>query len=91
MVEDNWLYDVILNDPLWQYKWWSKRGIYSIRNPWKWYEEKNKEKLEKSHQSKKLLVCHIIVDEYNKISFFESSKEIWEYMQILTAGMSHVK
>lgn len=53
------------------------------------YNEIDKEKIEKSYKAKKLLVCGLGPDEYNRISICGSAKEIWDCLKLAHEGTSH--
>ncbi|XP_070002575.1 kinetochore-associated protein DSN1-like [Nicotiana sylvestris] len=46
--------------------------------------------IEKNFCAKKILVCGIGSDEYNRISACQSAKEIWEALQTAHEGITHV-
>ncbi|XP_075092446.1 uncharacterized protein LOC142172678 [Nicotiana tabacum] len=45
----------------------------------------------KNFQAKKILVCDIGLDEYNRISACQYTKEIWEALQTAHEGTTQVK
>ncbi|WMV08215.1 hypothetical protein MTR67_001600 [Solanum verrucosum] len=45
------------------------------------YNEADRKKIEKNYKAKKLLVCGIGLDEYNRISACETAKEIWDCLK----------
>ncbi|XP_070054575.1 uncharacterized protein [Nicotiana tomentosiformis] len=47
--------------------------------------------IEKNFRAKKILVCGIGLDEYNRISAYQSAKEIWEALQTAYEGTTQVK
>ncbi|XP_070057818.1 uncharacterized protein [Nicotiana tomentosiformis] len=47
--------------------------------------------IEKNFRAKKILVCGIGPDKYNRISACQSTKEIWEALQIAHEGTIQVK
>ncbi|XP_070052472.1 uncharacterized protein [Nicotiana tomentosiformis] len=47
--------------------------------------------IEKNFRAKKILVCGIGPDEYNRISAFQSTKEIWEALHTAHEGTTQVK
>lgn len=81
MVEDNKLWNVICNGPHVLMKT-AKVGEITImvRNSRKKYEKDDQKKIEKRYNAKKLLVCGIGPDEYNRIFACKSAKEIWEFL-----------
>ncbi|XP_075075171.1 uncharacterized protein LOC142162654 [Nicotiana tabacum] len=55
------------------------------------YNGANRKAIEKNFKEKKILMCGIGPDEYNRISVCESSKEIWEALQTAHEGTTQVK
>ncbi|KAH0645174.1 hypothetical protein KY284_033058 [Solanum tuberosum] len=55
------------------------------------YNEADRKKIEKSYRAKKLLVCGICVEEYNRISACESAKEIWDSLRTTHEGTEQMK
>ncbi|XP_070011079.1 uncharacterized protein [Nicotiana sylvestris] len=55
------------------------------------YNGANRKDIEKNFKEKKILMCGIGPDEYNRISVCESSKEIWEALQTAHEGTTQVK
>ncbi|XP_049406067.1 uncharacterized protein LOC125869654 [Solanum stenotomum] len=55
------------------------------------YNETDKKKIEKNYKPKKILVCGIGSDEYNKISACETTKEIWDCLKTSHEGTTQVK
>ena len=55
------------------------------------FTEIDLKKYEKNYKAKKILVCGIGVDEYNRISACESAKKIWDCLQTTHEGTKKVK
>ncbi|XP_070013019.1 uncharacterized protein [Nicotiana sylvestris] len=45
------------------------------------YSDIDRKAVEKNYRTKKILVCGIGPDEYNRVSVCDSTKEIWEALQ----------
>ncbi|XP_070011150.1 uncharacterized protein [Nicotiana sylvestris] len=90
MVEDSELWDVICDDP---YVPTKKVGDPPVITPKtrKEYNDADRKVVEKIFRAKKILVCGIGPDEYNRISACQSAKEIWEALQIAHEGTTQVK
>ncbi|XP_015087062.1 uncharacterized protein LOC107030207 [Solanum pennellii] len=50
------------------------------------YNEVDRKKIEKGYKAKKLLVCGIGAEEYNRISACEAAKEIWDCLRTAHEG-----
>ncbi|XP_070047102.1 uncharacterized protein [Nicotiana tomentosiformis] len=55
------------------------------------YNDADCKAIAKNFRAKKILVCSIGPDEYNRISACQSAKEIWEALQIAHEGTTQVK
>nr|XP_033511589.1 uncharacterized protein LOC117276364 [Nicotiana tomentosiformis] len=55
------------------------------------YNDANRKAIEKNIQARKILVCGIGPDKYNKISACQSTKEIWEALQTAHEGTTQFK
>ena len=55
------------------------------------YDDKDRKKIKKNYKDKKLLVCGIGPDEYNRILACENAKEIWDYLRTVYKGSIDVK
>ncbi|XP_049366103.1 uncharacterized protein LOC125830957 [Solanum verrucosum] len=55
------------------------------------YNEDNMKKIEKNYKAKKLPVCGIGPNEYNKISACKTTKEIWDCLKTNHEGTTQVK
>ncbi|XP_060182368.1 uncharacterized protein LOC132612038 [Lycium barbarum] len=54
------------------------------------YNEADRKRIEKNYKAKKILVCGIGPDEYNRVSACSSAKEIWEALQTAHKGTTQV-
>ncbi|XP_070008044.1 uncharacterized protein [Nicotiana sylvestris] len=55
------------------------------------YSDIDRKAVEKNYCAKKILVCSIGPDEYNRILACDSAKEIWEALQTVHEGITQVK
>ncbi|XP_070025743.1 uncharacterized protein [Nicotiana sylvestris] len=55
------------------------------------YTDADRKAVEKNFRAKKILVCRIGPDEYNRISACETANEIWEALQTTHGGITQVK
>ncbi|XP_070010332.1 uncharacterized protein [Nicotiana sylvestris] len=55
------------------------------------YTDANRKAVKKSFHAKKILVCGIGPDEYNRISACDTAKDIWEALKIAHEGTTQVK
>ncbi|XP_070030118.1 uncharacterized protein [Nicotiana sylvestris] len=90
MAEDSELWDVICDRP---YVPTEKVGDPAVTVPKtrKEYNDANMKVVEKKICAKKILVCGIGPDEYNRISACQSAKEIWEALQTAHEGTTQLK
>ncbi|XP_075086327.1 uncharacterized protein LOC107810242 [Nicotiana tabacum] len=90
MAEDSELWDVICDGP---YVPTKKVGEPAVMVPKtrKEYNDADRKAVEKNFRAKKILVCDIGPDEYNRISACQSAKEIWEALQMAHEGTTQVK
>ncbi|XP_070056835.1 uncharacterized protein [Nicotiana tomentosiformis] len=90
MAEDSELLDVICDGP---YVPTKKVGEHAVMVPKtrKEYNDTDRKAVEKNFRAKKILVCGIGPDEYNRISACQSTKEIWEALQTAHEGTTQVK
>ncbi|XP_075099403.1 uncharacterized protein LOC142176190 [Nicotiana tabacum] len=47
--------------------------------------------MEMNAKAKKIFICGLGLDEYNKISMFSNAKQIWDALQIAYEGTNQVK
>ncbi|XP_070050035.1 uncharacterized protein [Nicotiana tomentosiformis] len=55
------------------------------------FNDADRKVIEKNFRAKKILVCGIGPDEYNRISACQSAKEIWEALQTAHKGTTQMK
>ncbi|XP_075104786.1 uncharacterized protein LOC142178893 [Nicotiana tabacum] len=55
------------------------------------YNDIDRKAVEKNYGAKKILVCGIGPDEYNRVSACDTAKEIWEVLQTAHEGTTQVK
>lgn len=90
-VEDTELWDVILDRPYIPTTEVKDGELTkTIIKTRKEYNETDRKKIEKNYKAKKILVCGINSDEYNIIFVCETTKEIWDYLQIAHEGTTQV-
>ncbi|XP_070046625.1 uncharacterized protein [Nicotiana tomentosiformis] len=90
MAEDSELWDVIYDGPFVPMKTIGEQTV-TVPKSRKEYSDANHKAIEKNFRAKKILVCGIGPDEYNRISACQSVKEIWEALQIAHEGTTQVK
>ncbi|XP_049349519.1 uncharacterized protein LOC125814108 [Solanum verrucosum] len=90
--EDTELWDIILDGPYIPTKEVKDGELTTtVVKTRKEYNEMDRKKIEKNYKAKKILVCGIGSDEYNRISACESAKEIWDCLQTAHEGTQRVK
>ncbi|XP_070034819.1 uncharacterized protein [Nicotiana tomentosiformis] len=90
MAEDSELWDVICNGLFVPMKTVDE-GTATVLKTRKEYNDADIKAIEKNFRAKKILVCGIRPDEYNRISACQSAKEIWEALQTAHEGTTQVK
>ncbi|XP_059310050.1 uncharacterized protein LOC132061215 [Lycium ferocissimum] len=90
MAEDSELWDIICDGPYIPVHT-SEDGKKTTVKTRKEYNEADRKKVEKNYKAKKILVCGIGPDEYNRVSACSSAKEIWEALQTAHKGTTQVK
>ncbi|XP_075076613.1 uncharacterized protein LOC142163245 [Nicotiana tabacum] len=80
MAEDSELWDVIYDGPFFPTKTSGDPAV-TVPKTRKKFNDTDRKAIEKNFHAKKILVCGIGPDEYNKISACQSAKEIWEALQ----------
>ncbi|XP_070040733.1 uncharacterized protein [Nicotiana tomentosiformis] len=85
MAEDSELSDVICDGPFVPMKTIGEPAV-SVPKSRKEYNDANRKAIEKNFRAKKILVCGIGPDEYNRISACQFAKEIWEALQTTHEG-----
>ncbi|XP_070019444.1 uncharacterized protein [Nicotiana sylvestris] len=90
MAEDSELWDIICDCPYIPTK---KVGdpLVTMPKTTKEYNDADRKAVEKNFHAKKILEYGIGPDEYNRISSFQSAKEIWEALQTSHEGTTQVK
>ncbi|XP_075095154.1 uncharacterized protein LOC142173459 [Nicotiana tabacum] len=90
MAEDSALWDVICDGPYVPTKKEEKHAVMLSKNR-KEYNDADRKAVVKNFHAKRILVCGIGPDEYNRISACQSAKEIWEALQTAHEGATQVK
>ncbi|XP_069146035.1 uncharacterized protein [Solanum lycopersicum] len=92
MAEDSELWDIVLDGPFILMSD-VKDGEITILIPKtrQQYNEADRKKIEKGYTAKKLLVCGIGSEEFNRIFACESAKEIWDCLRTGHEGTEQVK
>ncbi|XP_075077379.1 uncharacterized protein LOC142164101 [Nicotiana tabacum] len=90
MAEDSELWDIICDGPFVPMKTISEPAV-TVPKTWKEYNDVDCKAIEKNFRAKKILVCGIGRDEYNRISACQSAKEISEALQTAHEGTTQVK
>ncbi|XP_070054811.1 uncharacterized protein [Nicotiana tomentosiformis] len=80
MAEDSELWDVICDGPFVPMKTIGKTAVTAPKTRKK-YNNADRKAIEKIFLAKKIFVCGIGPDEYDRISACQSAKEIWEALQ----------
>nr|XP_016484044.1 PREDICTED: uncharacterized protein LOC107804639 [Nicotiana tabacum] len=90
MAEDSELWDVICDDPFIPMKTIGEPAV-TVPKSRKEYSDADRKSIEKNFRAKKILICGIGKDEYNRILACQSAKEIWEALQTAHEGTTQVK
>ncbi|XP_075108818.1 uncharacterized protein LOC142180671 [Nicotiana tabacum] len=90
MADDSELWDVICDGPYVPTKVLEELP-FSLPKTRKEYTDADKKAVEKNFRAKKILVCGIGPDEYNRISAYETAEEIREALQTAHEGTTQVK
>ncbi|XP_070015974.1 uncharacterized protein [Nicotiana sylvestris] len=90
MAEDSELWDIIRNGPHVPMKKLEETGPLVPKGR-REYSNTNRKAVEKNYRAKKILMCGIGPDEYNRVSAFDTAKEIWEALQTAHEGTTQVK
>ncbi|XP_070003297.1 uncharacterized protein [Nicotiana sylvestris] len=90
MAEDSELWDIIYDGPHIPMKKLGEAG-QMVPKDRKEYSDIDRKSVEKNYRVKKILVCGIGPDEYNRVSACDSAKEIWEALQTAHEGTTQVK
>ncbi|XP_075077602.1 uncharacterized protein LOC142164188 [Nicotiana tabacum] len=84
------LWDVICDGPFVPTKNLGELGVVIPKTRME-FNDADRKSIEKNFRAKKILVCGICPDEYNRISTCQSAKQIWEPLQIAHEGTIQVK
>ncbi|XP_075101997.1 uncharacterized protein LOC142177407 [Nicotiana tabacum] len=90
MAEDSELWDVICDGPFVPTKNLGDPTV-AIPKMGKELNDVDRKSIEKNFRAKKILLCSIGPDEYNRISICQSVKEIWEALQIAHEETTQIK
>ncbi|XP_075107081.1 uncharacterized protein LOC142180060 [Nicotiana tabacum] len=90
MAEDSELWDVICDGPFVPTKTGDDHAV-TIPKIRKEFNDVDRKAIKKNFRAKKILVCGISLDKYNRISACQSAKEIWEALQTAHEGTTQVK
>ncbi|XP_070009362.1 spindle pole body protein pcp1-like [Nicotiana sylvestris] len=90
MAEDSELWDIICDGPHVPMKKLEETGPMVPKGR-KEYNDIDRKAIEKNYHAKKILMCGIGPDEYNRVSTCDTAKEIWEALQTLHEGTTQVK
>ncbi|XP_070003060.1 uncharacterized protein [Nicotiana sylvestris] len=71
------------------YGWWKTRPL--VPKGRREYNDIDRKVVEKNYCAKKILMCGIGPDEYNRVSTYDIAKEIWEALQTAHEGTTQVK
>ncbi|XP_075077319.1 uncharacterized protein LOC142164053 [Nicotiana tabacum] len=84
------LWDVIYNRSFIHMKTTDEPAVIVLKTR-KEYNDADRKATEKNFRTKIILVCGIGPDEFNRISSCQSTKKIWEAIQIALEGTTQVK
>ncbi|XP_070025079.1 uncharacterized protein [Nicotiana sylvestris] len=90
MAEDSELWDIICDGPHVPMKKLEKTGPLVPKGR-REYSDTNRKVVEKNYRAKKILMCGIGPDEYNRVSACDTAKEKWEALQTAHKGTTQVK
>ena len=92
MSKDSELWDIVLDGPSIP-TFEVKKGEINrvVPKTCQQYNEADRKKIEEGYKAKKLLVCGIGTEEYNRISACESAKKIWDCLRTAHEGTEQVK
>lgn len=90
--EDSELWDVICDGPFVSMKTVKKGEVTKyVPKIKKEYTNIGIRKIEKNFKAKKILVCNIEPDEYNRVSAYENVKEIWEALLLHHSAHANIR
>ncbi|XP_070018194.1 uncharacterized protein [Nicotiana sylvestris] len=90
MAEDSKLWDIICDGPHVPMKKLEETEPMVPKDR-KEYSNIDRKVIEKNYRAKKILVCGIGPDEYNRVSSCDTAKKIWEALQTAHKGNTQVK
>ncbi|XP_070013176.1 uncharacterized protein [Nicotiana sylvestris] len=90
MAEDSELWNVICDGPYVPTKVLEKL-LFLMSKTSKEYTDADRKVVDKNFRAKKILMCGIGPEEYNRISACDAAKEIWEALQTAHEGTTQVK
>ncbi|XP_075080031.1 uncharacterized protein LOC142165358 [Nicotiana tabacum] len=90
MAEDSESWDIICDGPHVPMKKLEEIGPLVPKGR-REYSDINKKAIEKNYHAKKILICGIGPDEYNKVSTCDTAKKIWEALQTAHERTTQVK
>ncbi|XP_070014623.1 uncharacterized protein [Nicotiana sylvestris] len=90
VAEDSKLWDIICDGPHVPMKKLEETGPMVPKDR-KEYSDTDRKAIEKNYRAKKILVCGIGPDEYNRFSVGNTAKEIWEALQTAHERTTQVK
>ncbi|XP_070005005.1 structural maintenance of chromosomes protein 3-like [Nicotiana sylvestris] len=90
MAEDSELWDIICDGPHVPMKKLEETGPMVLKCR-KEYNDIDRKATEKNYRAKKILMCGIRPDEFNRVSACDTAKEIWEALQTAHEGTTQVK
>ncbi|XP_069148151.1 uncharacterized protein [Solanum lycopersicum] len=92
MAEDSELWDIVLDGPfIPMIAEKDGENTRLVPKPRRKYDEVDRKNIEKGYKTKKLLVCGIGPDEFNRVSACKSTKEIWDCIKTNHEGTKQVK
>ncbi|XP_070025255.1 COP1-interactive protein 1-like [Nicotiana sylvestris] len=90
MAEDSELWDIICDGPHVPMKKLEETGPLVSKGR-RDYNDIDRKVVEKNYRPKKILMCGVGPDEYNRVSACDTTKEIWEALQTAHEGNTQVK
>ncbi|XP_075092416.1 uncharacterized protein LOC142172650 [Nicotiana tabacum] len=90
MAEDSELWDIICDGPHVPMKKLEETGPLVPKGR-REYNDIDRKFVEKNYRVKKILMCGIGPDKYNRVSACDTAKEIWEALQTAHKGTTQVK
>ncbi|XP_070005268.1 uncharacterized protein [Nicotiana sylvestris] len=90
MDEDSELWDIICDSPHFPMKKLEETGPMVPKDR-KEYSDIDRKAIEKNYRAKKILVCGIGPNEYNRVLACDTAKEMWEALQTAHEGTTQIK